>query len=98
MSSHGGKRPGSGRPKGAVTKKTREVAMKAKEKGLTPLEYMLDVLRDNDADPKDRMWAAEKAAPYVHPRLANVAHTGDDGGPLQVQIIKRTYDDDTASG
>ncbi len=34
------------------------------------------------------MWAAEKAAPYVHPKLAAVQHSGDDGGPLVIEIVK----------
>lgn len=72
----GGKREGAGRPAGSVTKRTREIAEKASTSGLTPLEYMLDVLRDEMADAKDRMWAAEKAAPYVHARLASVEHRG----------------------
>lgn len=88
MTGHGGKRSGSGRPKGALTKKTREVAEKAIEAGLTPLDYMLDVLRNEDADPKDRMWAAEKAAPYVHARLASVEHQGKDGGPMVLEIVR----------
>lgn len=83
---HGGKRQGAGRPKGATTKKTREVADKASEEGITPLEYMLDVLRDERADPKDRMWAAEKAAPYIHARLASVEHSGKDGGPVASRV------------
>lgn len=29
---------------------------------------------------------ARDAAPYVHPRLTAVAHTGKDGGPIQVTI------------
>jgi hypothetical protein len=37
-------------------------------KGITPIEYMLSVLHDETAAPKDRAWAAEKAAPFVHPR------------------------------
>lgn len=72
----GGKRDGAGRPAGAVTTKTRETAEAAAKAGLTPLEYMLKILRDDDADIKDRMWAAEKAAPYVHAKLASVEHTG----------------------
>ncbi len=72
----GGKREGAGRPAGSVTSRTREIADKAAKEGLTPLEYMLSVLRDVTADAKDRMWAAEKAAPYVHPKLANVEHSG----------------------
>lgn len=85
----GGKREGAGRPAGAITKKTREVAEKAAKEGITPLEFMLDVLRDDSKDMKDRMWAAEKAAPYVHAKLASVEHKGEDGGPLQV--IVRQY-------
>lgn len=86
----GGKREGAGRPAGAVNTRSREVANRAAAEGLTPLDYMLTVLRNEDADPKDRMWAAEKAAPYVHPKLANIAHTGEDGGPLTVTIKQFT--------
>ncbi|MFB7145011.1 hypothetical protein ACWGMK_06175 [Agrobacterium deltaense] len=68
----GGKRDGAGRTAGAVSRKTREVAEKAASEGITPLDYMLTILRNEDADVKDRMWAAEKAAPYVHAKLANV--------------------------
>lgn len=72
----GGKRDGAGRPEGAVTKRTRETAEKAASAGLMPLDYMLAILRDDRADAKDRMWAAEKAAPYVHAKLASVEHSG----------------------
>ena len=85
----GGKREGAGRPAGAVTKKSREAADAAVNEGLTPLDYMLGILRNDDADPKDRMWAAEKAAPYVHAKLANVEVTGKDGGPVEVTSITR---------
>lgn len=91
MSNHGGRRANAGRKAGSVTKRTREVAEKAAKSGLTPLEYMLNVLRDDLADPKDRMWAAEKAAPYIHAKLASVEHKGDGGGPLKV-IVQRFSD------
>lgn len=68
----GGKRVGAGRPKGAATKKTREIADRAASDGLTPLEYMLDILRDVSADPAQRFEAAKHAAPYVHPKLSSV--------------------------
>lgn len=94
----GGKREGAGRPAGAVTKRSREVADKASAEGLTPLEYMLDVLRNDQADPKDRMWAAEKAAPYIHPKLASVEHTGDPDKPFhmvqRIELVALTTDDD----
>ena len=84
----GGKREGAGRPSGAVTKRTREAAEKAASEGLTPLDYMLSILRDETQEQEKRMWAAEKAAPYVHAKLASVEHAGKDGGPLQVIIQK----------
>lgn len=39
--------------------------------------------------------AARDAAPYVHPKLASVQHTGEDGGPLKIVITR--YADDPAS-
>ena len=85
-SSHGGPRRGAGRKAGVVTRKTREVAEKAAESGLTPLDYMLSVLRNEDADPKERMNAAVSAAPYVHAKLASVEHKGEGGGPIIVYL------------
>lgn len=84
----GGKREGAGRPAGAVTKRTRECAEAAIDDGLTPLEYMLQVLRDETQEQKKRMWAAEKAAPYIHAKLASVEHTGKEGGPMVLEIIR----------
>jgi hypothetical protein len=50
--------------------------------GLTPLEYMLAVLRDENADTERRDEMAKAAAPYIHPRLssieAQVAITGHE--------------------
>ncbi|MDB5607800.1 MAG: hypothetical protein JWP25_4700 [Bradyrhizobium sp.] len=44
--------------------------------GITPLEYMLGVLRDSSKDSEARMDAAKAAAPYVHARLAAIEHSG----------------------
>ncbi|GAB4390989.1 MAG: hypothetical protein Tsb0032_00240 [Kiloniellaceae bacterium] len=44
---------------------------------MSPLDYMLQVLRDPEASPAERKWAAEKAAPYLHPRLQSVEHGGE---------------------
>lgn len=41
----GGKRAGSGRKVGTATKRTREIANKAAEDGISPLEVMLDNMR-----------------------------------------------------
>ncbi len=68
----GGKREGAGRPAGAVTKRTREVAERALAEGKTPLDYLLDVMRDELREPSERLDAAKAAAPYVHPKLSSV--------------------------
>jgi len=60
---HGGKRQGAGRKPGSVSQKTREIANQAATDGLTPLEYMLAVLRDDTADPNRRDRMAVAAAP-----------------------------------
>lgn len=68
----GGPRPGAGRKRGSVTKKTTEVAQRAAESGVTPLEYMLKVMRDSKKPLATRLDAAKSAAPYMHPRLSSV--------------------------
>ena len=62
----GGRRRGT--PNKATAKKAEEIA----KSGLTPLDYMLRQLRNAKNPPELRMEAAKNAAPYVHPRLANV--------------------------
>lgn len=44
---------------------------------LTPLEYLLSVLRDPGRPEKERFEAAKAAAPYVHARLSSVDHSGE---------------------
>jgi len=96
----GGARAGAGRKKGAATEKTREIADREMSGGeLTPLEYMLQVMRTEpreDLDAKDfmasvslRFEAAKAAAPYMHPRLAAVEHSGT--------MTLKTYAEELAS-
>lgn len=82
-----------GRVKGVKNKRTSAAAKKAEKiaaSGLTPLEYMLQVLRDKNQDDPIRMDAAKAAAPYIHPKLAQVVHKGDDDNPLipsRIEIV-----------
>src|SRR5215467_10184595 len=69
---HGGRRQGAGRKPGSASQKTREIANQDVKDGLTPLEYMLAVLRDDTADPDRRDRMAVAAAPYLHARLAAI--------------------------
>ncbi len=69
----GGKRAKVGRPAGAATKKTREIADRAAAEGITPLEYMLKVMRNPKADVERRDDMAKAAARFVHPTLSAIA-------------------------
>jgi hypothetical protein len=63
---------GQGRPKGAKNKSNQRREAEVAESGLTPLEYMLDLLRSDEASAEDRKWAAQNAAPYCHSKLSSV--------------------------
>lgn len=60
-----------GREKGTRNKRTEEQARAIADSGLTPLEYLMSIVRDTEASQELRIDAAAKAAPYVHPRLAS---------------------------
>lgn len=67
----GGARNGAGRKPGSITKAARTIAEQGLD-GITPLEYLLGVMRDETQDERRRDEAAKAAAPYVHARLASV--------------------------
>lgn len=79
----GGKRTGAGRKAGVRNKKTAEVLKAVEESGVTPLDFMLSIMRGtecpDDAEPEQkiafhalRFEAAKAAAPYVHAKLSSV--------------------------
>ena len=71
-----------GRQKGSRNKATAAKEKEIAKSGKTPLEFMLDVMRNQGQDEAVRLDAAKAAAPYVHPRLAAIEHTGKDGKDL----------------
>lgn len=73
----GGKRPGAGRKKGSPNKRTAALQAAVEAEGITPLAFLLQIMRDEVGDPRDRMAAAIAAAPYVHAKLAAIEHSGD---------------------
>lgn len=70
-----------------MTEVRQDMIARATAKGITPLEFMLEVLRDTTQDFAARFDAAKSAAPYVHPRLAAVEHSGDQNKPVAYTII-----------
>jgi hypothetical protein len=79
-----GTKTGGGSRKGIPNKATAAKALEIAESGLTPLDYMLQKMRDEQLDPTMRLDAAKAAAPYVHPKLAQIDHSVD--GDLTVNI------------
>lgn len=91
-----GSRPGErrgGRKKGTpnkVTRKRREVAVRALAEGVTPLDVMLQAMREAYAigGAKAAHPFAKEAAPYVHPRLAALmAKVNQPGNPWE-ELLK----------
>jgi hypothetical protein len=70
---HGGKRPGSGRPPGAVNKLTAETRLAAIKSGQMPLDYMLEVMRDTSVEHERRDRMAVAAASYLHAKVQSAA-------------------------
>lgn len=87
--SAGGKRDGAGRKRGEPNRRTvamREIADKAVAQGITPLEVMLVTMRElyEAGDKQAASTVAKDAAPYVHPKLAQVQHQGDEQKPFKM--------------
>jgi hypothetical protein len=76
----GGKRIGSGRPKGAASKANEEARAAALASGLSPLDYMLGVMRDSSVENSRRGDMAKAAAPYLHSKMAQGVEFGDQEG------------------
>lgn len=86
-----------GRTKGTPNKKTAERIEAIEASGLVPLDFMLPVLRDEAESMENRMWAAEKAVPYVHAKLASVEVIGAPDKPLQtitrIELVAPGYEE-----
>jgi hypothetical protein len=81
----GGRRPGSGRKHGSATRRTREIADAVALQGVTPLDYLVQVMRSPSSSPAEALDAAKAAAPYMHPRLTSVALGQDENlGPISI--------------
>lgn len=97
----GGARPNAGRKAGGANAKTRLIADKAMAEGITPLEVMLRTMREMvevaDALPRrsDKRLVqlagasgiAKDAAPYCHPRLNSIEHSGKNGGAIKAEVL-----------
>jgi hypothetical protein len=95
----GGKRPGAGRPRGAISKSTRAILEAMAAGGEMPLEYMLRIMRDPREPAARRDEMAKAAAPFLHPRMQPTAPSTDDGLPVRPVInLTITRGPSTAEG
>src|SRR3954447_9701649 len=74
-----------GRQKGDVDKIKREAILAAQ--GITPLDYMLGIVRNEQEDKTVHLDAAKAAAPYVHARLQYTTLAGDPEKPLKLDSV-----------
>ena len=70
---HGGARSNAGRKPGSLSRFNREMVERASSGGDLPLDFMLEVMRDESLGIRLRIDAAKAAAPYVHQRLSAIA-------------------------
>lgn len=88
----GGVRLGAGRPKKFEASKAglaHEVASSAACAGMSPLDYMLSVMRDPQQDPLRRDRMAVAAAPFVHPKASDAAPGKKEQRDLEAQTAER---------
>jgi len=71
--SHGGARACAGRKRGGINRFSRDLLENAAQSGQLPVDYMLEVMRDQSLDTRLRIDAAKAAAPYVHQKLSAIS-------------------------
>lgn len=95
-----GRKTGGRRP-GAKNKKTLVVEQQIKAllpDGTDPITFFTQVLRDKTAPYEVRERAAEKLAPYVHPKLASIeARTGGKTHEQRLAELQGMVEDDDPS-
>lgn len=84
MAKWGGAQKNAGRKKGSLGQRTQEIIAAVAKSGISPLEYMLKVMRDPEQEDARRDEMAKAAAPFIHPKLNAIS--APDGGPVQVGL------------
>ena len=80
----GGKRPGAGRPKGAVSKATADIKAQAGKYTPEALKTLASIMKSSESDPA-RVAAAKELLDRGHGK-APQAVTGEGGGPVALAI------------
>jgi hypothetical protein len=85
----GGKRINAGRRVGTQNLVSQNLRERILAEGISPLEFLLETMRDCKKPFDVRLDAAKSASPYLHPRLQTIAHVSKDevGPPPCVEIV-----------
>lgn len=76
-----------GRPLGSTNKTTVQRQLEEQNSGkLMPLDYLLEVVRNPKVPRRERVQAAQYAAPFLHSKLTSTEIKGPNNGPVQVVI------------
>jgi hypothetical protein len=93
-----------GRPKGSANKASVARAEEVEASGLTPLDFMLGAMRDEEQPINIRLDAAKAAAQYVHPKLSAVevkaevsTKSNDDARTVRAGLLLVAPDTGTSS-
>ena len=84
-----GSKPGErrgGRQKGTPNKATSHRQARITASGVTPLDFLIEKMRDEGTDMSERIACAKAAAPYVHPKLLATTLAGPDGDAVKVEV------------
>lgn len=82
-----------GRQKGSLNRTTKEQREAVAQSGETPLDFMLRVMRDENASQARRDAMATAAAPYVHARLASTSVVSDNKHVHAGNVSKSCFED-----
>lgn len=77
-----------GRAKGTANRATVAKAAEIAASGLTPLDFMLKIMRDESQDMDRRCDMAKAAGPYVHSKLSSIDARLELDGQLVININK----------
>jgi hypothetical protein len=89
----GGARANAGRKRNTPNKATAAREARIAASGVTPLDYMLQVMRDTTADKTRRDDMAKSAAPYVHPKFSAITPQAPPGQNGYADLSKLTDDE-----
>jgi hypothetical protein len=87
----GGRQPGTPNKKTALMQAAFAAA--ASNASLTPLEFMLGIMKDTTVLPQLRLKAAEAAAPYVHAKPGRSQATDPAESAKPIEVVRKEAED-----